>query len=149
MSAYVSFFLKHNDDFIPLGDFCRSSVIFKTFDYYVHIPMEKIALLNKDTLNAFVEKCEKDITENKDQVAKIERQIQRIYNFSNEVSEKMEYIVELEHSITDYEQDIEELQYAIGYFDSLLTIRESDDKNDIYGGIEVPEKVTTETVVNV
>ena len=149
MSAYASFFLKHNDDFIPLGDFCRSSVIFKTFEWYIHIPMEKITLLDTDTLNKFIEKCEKDIRKNKEEIAKLEKQVQDVYSFNNKVSEKMEYVSEIKEIISNYEIDIEELQYASGYFNSLLTISESDDKNNIYGGIELPEIVTKDYVVNV
>lgn len=149
MSAYASFFLKHNNDFIPLGDFCRSSVIFKTFDYYIHIPMEKITLLDKDILIEFVEKCETDIRKNKEEISKLEKQIQDVYSFNNNVSEKMKYVSEIREIISNYEMDIGELQYASGYFNSLLTIKESADKNDIYGGIELPEKVTKDYVVNV
>lgn len=149
MSAYASFFLRHNDDFIPLGGFCSSSVIFKTFDYYIHIPMEKITLLNEAALNKFVEKCKKDIRENKEEISKLEKQIQEVYSFNNNVSEKMKYVSEIRKIISDYEMDTEELLYAIGYFNSLITIRESDDKNDIYGGIELPEKITKDYVVNV
>lgn len=149
MSAYASFFLKHNNDFIPLGDFCRSSVIFKTFDYYIHIPMEKITSLSENVIDSFIDKFEKDIRDNKEEISKLEKQIQDVYSFNNNVSEKMKYVCEIRETISNYEIDIEELQSAIGYLRSLIMITDANEENSIYCGIETPEKVTLEDVVDV
>ena len=52
MSAYVDFFVRHGDDFIPLGDFSRNSIIYPTMVDCANVPWGKIIPLTLDNLRA-------------------------------------------------------------------------------------------------
>ena len=45
MSAYVDFFVRNGDDFIPLGDFSRNTIIYHTMMDCTNVPWEKRDIL--------------------------------------------------------------------------------------------------------
>ena len=52
MSAYVDFFVRHGDDFIPLGDFSRNSIVYPIMIDCANVPWEKIIPLTLNNLHA-------------------------------------------------------------------------------------------------
>ena len=61
MSQYVDFYLKSNsDEFLPIGDYGRSSMIYKYICDYV--PYEKITPITTNTINEIISNINSDIS---------------------------------------------------------------------------------------
>ena len=105
MSAYKYFFIKSNtNEFIPIGEFSRNTEVYR----YCSAPYEKIKPLTIDNLNQIICDIEQGIecVKRGIQADKDEREL--VVKMNNSVDEKMETLREIERSInenTDYIED--------------------------------------------
>ena len=151
MSAYIQFFIRHNDDFLPIGVFSRNNTIYQVFDEIA--PWEKIRPISDVHLNK-VRASLKDFANDIDRTMKrIENREKLIATFDNSVEEKLEA---LENS-TEYKMELEEervsYKMALGYVNSLYEILDSieyDKRFDmgayLYVGIEVGDPTVEDLI---
>lgn len=141
MSAYVDFFVRHGDDFIPLGDFSRNSIIYFTMVNCANIPWEKIIPLTLDNLHTAQTYIQRHSTNALDYINTLKDRIEEVKGFNNSVEEKLEQIEKYKDEIAEWQQEAEEARYAENYFYFLANLIESarniDANKYIYAGIEI------------
>lgn len=141
MSAYVDFFVRHGDDFIPLGDFGRDSIIYRTMMNCTSVPWEKIISLTLDNLQAAHTCAHKRSIDARGYIEILKDRIEEVKGFNNSVEEKLEQIETYRDEIAEWRQEAEEARYAENYFYFLADLIESahdiDVNKYIYAGIEI------------
>jgi len=142
MSAYVDFFVRHGDDFIPLGDFSRNSFIYSAMKYCTNVPWEKIIPLTLDNLQAAQTHIHRHRTDALDYINTLKDRIEEVKGFNNSVEEKLEQIEKYRDEIAEWQQEAEEARYAENYFYFLMDLIEAahddiDANKYIYAGIEI------------
>ena len=142
MSAYMDFFVRHGDDFIPLGDFSRNSIIYPTMIDCVNVPWEKIIPLTLDNLHAAQTRAHKRNIDARGYIEILKDRIEEVKGFNNSVEEKLEQIEEYRDEIAEWRQEAEEARYAENYFYFLMDLIEAahddiDANKYIYAGIEI------------
>lgn len=147
MSSYINFFIRKDIDekpyFIPLGSFSRSSHIYQAI---TNAPYEKIRPLKYEELSDSIRDLEVRKQKYEDTIKDIEHKITSLIpSFNNSIEEKMEEIREQQNYIDDIQEELSEIQFAIGYFCSLQEIiydneyQGSAKDNLIYCGIDISE----------
>ena len=147
MSVYINFFLRYEDNFIPLLDCGRSSYIYQFFAH--KIPYEKIKPLTiSDLRNSYYELRDmKD--EFKESLNKYDKTIKEIPNFNNSVDDKLAALNEIEETYDEIKETINEIEVCMIKIDFLISIIEAmkyyDERPDLkvdinkylYAGIEI------------
>lgn len=152
MSMYIDFFIRRDNKFIRIADYSRNSQIYKiTSDC---LPYGKVRALTIFDLEKFSNIVHEDIIECKKHIEKINTCISNISNFNNSIEDKLEAINTYEMDKSDWEDDIEELQFAKNFFMFLEDLIESgiygeenkemNSNKYLYAGIEVGEPVEVE-----
>ncbi len=148
MSMYINFFIKRDNKFIRIADYSRNSQIYKiTSDC---LPYGKVRALTIYDLEKFNGIACRDIEECKKHIEKINMCINNIGSFNNSIEDKLEAIHTYEIDKSDWEDDIEELQFAKNFFAFLVdligsgTYEEVNSDKYLYAGIEVGEPVEVE-----
>ena len=152
MSMYVSFMIKVGDKFIRIADYSRNSQIYKIASDC--LPYEKVRALNIHDLEIFANAARSTANKCKEQIEKINNLIKDISSFNNSVDEKLRAIAEYEGDKRDWEDDLDEINFAIDFFMFLERMIESvtygensksiDADKYLYAGIEVGEPVEVE-----
>lgn len=142
MSAYVDFFVRHGNDFIPLGDFSRNSIVYPTMIDCVNVPWEKIIPLTLDNLHAAQTHIHRHRTDALGYIDTLKDRIEEVKGFNNSVEEKLEQIETYRDEIAEWQQEAEEARYAENYFYFLMDLIEAahddiDANKYIYAGIEI------------
>lgn len=150
MSQYIQFFIRHNDDFLPIGTYSRSSEIYQMADF--DVPYEKIHAINSDTLGAWKRGAEDQIKQIQKCISTRKEFIEMTMQSNNPLDEKMEYVGDVYNEIAYMKEEIENARDAIKYYEFLDTLigeaeetKYNDDENGvhldpaqyIYVGIEV------------
>ena len=143
MSACKYFFIKSNtNEFLPIGEFNRSTEVYR----YCCAPYEKIKPLTNDSLNQIVCDIESGMEFVKRGIQADKNKQALVVKMNNSVSEKMEMLHEIDSSIDENINHLEELKLAINYFTFLINIVDCikfddnyDINNYIYVGEEIPE----------
>lgn len=146
MSAYKYFFIKSNtNEFIPIGAFSRNAEVYR----YCHAPYEKIKPLTIDNLNQIIRDIEQGIECVKRGIQANKNKQALVVKMNNSISEKMEMLHEIDSSIDENINHLEELKLAINYFTFLINIVDCikfDDNYDINNYIYVGEEIPDPTV---
>lgn len=142
MSTYVDFFVRHGDDFIPLGDFSRNSIVYQTMKDCTNVPWEKIIPLTLDNLHATQTYAHKRSIDARGYIETLKDRIEEVKGFNNSVEEKLEQIETYRDEIAEWHQEAEEARYAENYFYFLADLIEAahddiDANKYIYAGIEI------------
>ena len=144
MSVYIHFFIRRGDEFIPLGDYSRNSIIYSIANSYVI--WEKVRPLSKNDIEQMISEAEHRQRAYKTEIAGIKVKIAQLKDLSCTWNEALEYLDEYEEAIQEFEQDIKEARYAKHFFGFLIDIietiqyadkKEYDYNNYIYAGIEI------------
>lgn len=145
MSAYIQFFIRHEDTFLPIGVFSRTNTIYQIFDGIA--VWEKIRPIGEPILND-AENIAKDfMRENKKALARVEEEQNLIAKFNNSVDDKLEAYGGYRDYITLIKNKMKGLEAAQQYLWFLRDILESIEYTDfnkkpyLYVGIEVEGKV--------
>lgn len=145
MSAYIQFFIRHEDTFLPIGIFSRNNAIYQVFDGIA--VWEKIRPIGEPILNDAEKIAKGFIHENEKALAQAEEEQNLIVKFNNSVEDKLEaygdyrdYIIEIKNNIKDLEAA---LQYLWFLRDILESIKCTDFNKQpyLYVGVEVEGKV--------
>lgn len=146
MSACKYFFIKSNtNEFLPIGEFNRGTEVY----HYCCAPYEKIKPLTNDSLNKIVCDIESGIEFVKRGIQADKNKQALVVKMNNSVSEKMEMLHEIDSSIDENINHLEELKLAINYFTFLINIVDCikfDDNYDINNYIYVGEEIPNPTV---
>lgn len=112
MSTYLNFYLRVNNNFIPLGDYSRScSVMYNVVNN--DVPYEKIRAITSEDLKGYINK----LTEAAGRIQKMkesdEKRIELIMNAANTpLEEKMEYVNEIQSNFMEMDELIKEYSFA-------------------------------------
>ncbi len=145
MSAYIQFFIRHEDTFLPIGVFNRNNAIYQVFDGIA--VWEKIRPIGEPALNDAENIAKGFICENEKALAQAEEEQNLIAKFNNSIEDKLEaygdyrdYIIEIKNNI----KDLEAAQQYLWFLRDILESIEDTDFNKqpyLYVGIEVEGKV--------
>lgn len=145
MSAYIQFFIRHEDTFLPIGVFSRNNVIYQVFDDIA--PWEKLRPISEMHLNDVDNIIKGLIKEGEDALACEAEERKLIASFNNSVEEKLIALADHNEFIKEIKDDIKNAEAAQRYVWTLRDILESIEYTDfnkqpyIYVGIEVQGKV--------
>lgn len=141
MSAYIQFFIRHEDTFLPIGIFSRNNAIYQVFDGVA--VWEKIRPIGEPILNNAEKIVKEFISENEKALARANEEKNMIANFNNSVEEKLESIEGYNSYIAEITEDIKGLEAAQQYLWFLRDILDSIKGTDfnkypyLYVGVEV------------
>jgi DNA gyrase/topoisomerase IV subunit B len=144
MSTYINFFIRRGDNFIPLGDYSRNSIIYRIANSYAM--WEKVSPLSKAGIEQMITEAERQQRAYQESITKIKAKMAQLKDLSCTWNEALEYLDGYEEAIQEYEQDIKEARYAKHFFGFLIDIietvqyadkKEYDYNNYIYVGIEI------------
>ena len=142
MSAYIQFFIRHGDSFLPIGSFSRSNEIYQQFSE--SISWGQIRPISRPLLYFIGDNVNDCICYTEREIQRIEDNKAFIATFNNSADEKMKMIGNANAVKEEYVRELEELRYTRHYIDFLLEIIDSVDFNDdfdyknyLYAGIEV------------
>lgn len=150
MSSYASFFVRSENNLVPIGSFSRNSQIYQSIQHYA--PYEKIGPLSED----FIEKCRNStkeiIADYRSHLNECHKMIDEVIpKCNNSLEEKIESIEGYKNQIEDWQDGIDDLIFAKGFFNFLLCIlddipydwqKKYNRDEYIFVGIEVPEDVS-------
>lgn len=145
MSAYVQFFIRHEDTFLPIGTFNRNNAIYQVFDGIAE--WAKIRPIGEPILNDAEKIVKEFISVSEKALARANEEKSAIVVFNNTVEEKLQSINEYNSYIAEITDDIKGLKVAQQYLWFLRDILESIEYTDfnkkpyLYVGIEVEGKV--------
>lgn len=145
MSAYIQFFIRHEDTFLPIGVFSRNNAIYQVFDGIA--VWEKIRPIGEPILNDAEKIVKEFISVSEKALARANEEKSAIVVFNNTVEEKLQSINEYNSYIAEIKEDIKGLEAAQQYLwflrDILEAIKGTGFNKDpyLYVGIEVEGKV--------
>ena len=120
MSQYIQFFIRHNDDFLPIGTYSRSSAIYQMGKFSV--PYEAIRAIDSDTLNGWKRSAESEIEQIQECISTRKEFIEMTMQSNNPLDEKMEYVGDVYNEIACMKEEIEDARDAIKYYEFLETL---------------------------
>lgn len=142
MSAYIQFFIRYENAFLPISVYSRNNLIYGYFDEYT--PWEKIKPITRSLLNKIRDDVNEDLRAEEKRYDRAKEMKEWIATLNNSLEEKMEYIENTEEVLGDCCETIEKLNGIKSYLNFLDDIIESveyedgiDHKNYLYVGIEV------------
>lgn len=144
MSTYIDFFIRRGDEFIPISDYSRNSIIYRIANSYAM--WEKVSPLSKAGIEQMITEAEQQQRAYQESIAETKTKIAQLKDLSCTWNEALEYLDEYEEAIQEYEQDIKEARYAKHFFGFLIDIietvqyadkKEYDYNDYIYVGIEI------------
>ena len=141
MSAYIQFFIRHEDTFLPIGVFSRNNAIYQVFDGIA--VWEKIRPIGEPILNDAEKIVKEFISVSEKALARANEEKSAIVVFNNTVEEKLQSFNEYNSYIAEIKEDIKGLEAAQQYLwflrDILEAIKGTDFNKDpyLYVGIEV------------
>lgn len=144
MSTYIDFFIRRGDEFIPISDYSRNSIIYRIANSYAM--WEKVSPLSKAGIEQMITEAERQQRAYQESIVEVKAKIAQLKDLSCTWNEALEYLDEYEEAIQEYEQDIKEARYAKHFFGFLIDIietveyadkKEYDYNDYIYVGIEI------------
>lgn len=142
MSAYIQFFVRNENAFMPIGIYSRNNTVYQYFDEYT--PWEKIKPVTRGLLNKVRDDINEDLAEVQKRYDRAKEMKEWIATLNNSLEEKMEYIENTEEVLSECREAIEQLTYTKHYLNFLDDVIESveyeeyiDHNNYLYVGIEV------------
>ena len=142
MSAYIQFFVRNENAFMPISIYSRGNTIYQYFDEYT--PWEKIKPVTRGLLDKIRDNINEDLVAMQKRYDRAKEMKEWIATLNNSLEEKMEYIENTEEVLSECCEAIEQLTYTKHYLHFLDDIIESaeyeddiDHKNYLYVGIEV------------
>lgn len=105
MSEYIQFFIRHNDDFIPILTYSRNNPIFRVCDYCA-IPHERIMKIDKNWIYQVIREFDIEIKNLKERRKEMEHESNQILSTNNSLEEKMEFIRSNNSAIEEIDYEI-------------------------------------------
>lgn len=151
MSAYIQFFIRNENAFMPIGIYIRGSYIYQYFDEYT--PWGQIKVVTRPLLDKIRDDVNDDILYFQKRYDRAKEMKEYVAGMNNSMDEKMEWVENIEATLGDCCEEIEKAECVKHYLNFLDDIIESveheehiDHKHYLYVGIEV-DSPTTEDIV--
>ena len=142
MSAYIQFFIRSEDAFMPISVYSRNNTIYQYFDEYA--PWGKIKPVTRELLRKVRDNINEDLAAIQKKYDQAKEMKEWIATLNNSLEEKMEYIENIEEALGEYCEEIDRLiytKYYLTFLDDVIGSVEYeghiDYKNYLYVGIEV------------
>ena len=142
MSAYIQFFVRNGEAFMPISVYSRNNAIYQYFDEY--IPWGKIKVVTRPLLDKIRDDVNDDILSFQKRYDRAKEMKEYVAGMNNSMDEKLGWIENIESTLDDCTKEMEEAKYVKHYLNFLDDIIESveyeehiDYKNYLYVGIEV------------
>ena len=142
MSAYIQFFIRNGEAFLPISIYSHGNALYHYFDEYT--PWEKIKVVTRPLLNKIREDVNEDILYHQKRYDRAKEMKEYVATMNNSMDEKMEWVENIEATLSDCCEEIKKAEYVKHYLNFLDDIVESveyeeniDYKNYLYVGIEV------------
>ena len=136
MSQYIYFYIRHNDEFLPILSMDSSNALYQTFANYV--PYEQISAINYATFRSVEKELNEKITNHNKIIEKYRKENDTISSFNNSIGEKLEAIRTNLLAINKLQDEVDELYTALYYvYFMLMMLEEVTAKDYIYAGIEI------------
>ena len=148
MSQYMNFFIKVYDEFYKIDKFSRNHTTYQELDKYCHIPYVKITAVTIDMLQDAIVGIEEDKEDNLKTLENIKNEINLIASMNNSINEKLDAIYHSRQSLKEYEDSLENYDYAISFCRFLGHIIENfcDDIEDPVKGLYVGIEISNPTI---
>lgn len=132
MSQYISFHLKTRDgDFLPIACFSRSNVYYEFACDRVPSYKEEVPF-TRETLNYIRDDIKEAKEREVEYLAACKERLQLVSSMNNTLEEKMEYIYDIQESIKDTNERIEELNNCDMFYCTLGYILEEAEDTKYY-----------------
>ena len=142
MSAYIQFFIRNGEAFLPISIYSRGNALYHYFDEYT--PWEKIKVVTRPLLNKIRDDVNEDILYHQKRYDRAKEMKEYVATMNNSMDEKMEWVENIEATLNDCCEEIKKAEYVKHYLNFLDDVIESveyeeniDYKNYLYVGIEV------------
>ena len=123
MSQYLEFFVRHNDDYLPIASYCGSSAYMEMFDNYVP-SYSGLRTVTESMLGSVRADVQQKIKENEQFIKRCEKLKHDILQANNSMEEKLDYMAGEDQSIEETEDENEALVGVDHFIDFLYEILE-------------------------
>lgn len=151
MSAYIHFFIRNDEAFMPIGVYSRVDSIYQYFDEYT--PWEKIKPVTRGLLNKVRDDVNEDMLQVQQTHDRAKEMKEWVATLNNSLEEKIECIHNIEETLEDCCETLENynrvkqyLNFLDDIIDSVEYVKHIDHKAYLYVGIEVGNP-TSEDIV--
>ena len=136
MSQYLNFFVRHNEDFIPLASYSRNTHIYDIAE----APYEKIRRFSQEQLESIASRLLESKTFTHKEIARLHQEIEIIKGI-NITADKFDEVLDVIHNITnvisEYQEDIETLEREAIEIEFMRNMTYDD--CEIFAGIEISD----------
>ena len=115
MSSYLNFYLRVNDNFIPVGSYSRSNEIYQEFRDIA--PFEKIRAITEVDLDTGIFDLTNKINKSKARVESCKEDIENILRANNTMEDKIGFINDTKEMIEEYKEIIAECEHWVAILD--------------------------------
>lgn len=142
MSSYISFYVRKNDVFCPIGTFSRSDKRYEFFRY--QLPYGKCIAIDEDTLSLVrgdVDEEKKNINRGIEDAREL---MNNISSWNDPFEERIECISNIIFEVREREEELKELSminHFLFFLSGILeeaTYGDMDNKKYLYVGIDAP-----------
>ena len=146
MSAYMSFFIRANDNFYPIGTYSRSTAIYEMFDEAGYSNWESIRAITFTDIEAVRKENFSNVIGWKKLIKETENEIELVKSIEAPLDEKIDVIDRRLAELNEFKDKVDELVEVSSFCNFLETILEDikygsyesiDVDNYIYAGIEI------------
>ena len=123
MSQYLEFFIRHNDDYLPIASYGGSSTYMEMFDNYVP-SYSGLRAVSEVMLGSIRGDIRQKIKENEQFIKRTEKLKQDILQANNSMEEKLEQIAGQDEYLDEIEDENEALDSVDHFIDFLYNILE-------------------------
>lgn len=151
MSSYINFYIRSQDNFISIGDFCRSSCIYQAVKSFA--PYEKLRPLNRSILESAINNLNASMENTKHIIENYQNQIKLIATFNNSADEKIDAISDYDEQIKGQQDEYDDLvsskyymQFLLGIIEANKYVDEIDENELLFMGEEVGSPTVNDIV---
>lgn len=123
MSQYLEFYVRHNDDYLPIASYCGSSAYMEMFEDYVP-GYSGLRTVTESMLGSIRGDIRQKIKENEQFIKRTEKLKQDILQANNSMEEKLEQIAGQDQYLDEIEDENEALDSVDHFINFLYDILE-------------------------
>jgi len=120
MSSYISFYLKVEDKYCPLGSYSRNCSEYRFFKDFV--PYEKLGPLTLDNLSTIKEDVDFSIKNKEEAIKNYSNNIELIKTFNNSAEDKLQLIGQNLEVVEEFKEGLEEDNKCLTFISFLMNI---------------------------
>lgn len=136
MSQYLNFFVRHNEDFIPLANYSRNTHVYDEAE----APYEKIRKFSREQLESIASRLRESKTFAHKEIARLHQEIEIIKGINipvDNLDKILGAIHDISNVISEYQEDIETLEREAIEIEFMRNMTYDD--CEIFAGIEISD----------